>query len=166
MSEAVAESADAAPAAKKKSKLHLILAAVVVLACAGGGAWFFLGKGIEGEAGKEAKQEVLAPAVYVAFEPPFVVNFDSGGKARFLQVAIEVMTRDLHVAEELETHKPVIRNDLLLLLSNQEYATLSSREGKEHLQHEALEAIRHVIQTNGGEPEAVESVLFTSFVMQ
>ena len=161
-----AESAEAAPAAKKKSKLPLILAAVVVLAGVGGGAWFFLGKGKEGEGGKEAKKEAMAPAVYVAFEPPFVVNFDSGGKARFLQVAIEVMTRDPHVAEELETHKPVIRNDVLLLLSNQEYATLSSREGKEKLQHEALEAVRHVIQTNGGEGEAVESVLFTSFVMQ
>ncbi|MEQ1579613.1 MAG: flagellar basal body-associated FliL family protein [Steroidobacteraceae bacterium] len=161
-----AEPAEAAPAAKKKSKLPLILAAVVVLAGAGGGAWFFLGKGKEGEEGKEAKKAVVAPAVYVAFEPPFVVNFDSGGKARFLQVAIEVMTRDPKIAEELETHKPVIRNDVLLLLSNQEYATLSSREGKEKLQHEALEAVRHVIQTNGGEGEAVESVLFTSFVMQ
>lgn len=161
-----AESAEAAPAAKKKSKLPLILAAVVVLAGAGGGAWFFLGKGKEEEGGKEAKKAEIAPAVYVAFEPPFVVNFDSGGKARFLQVAIEVMTRDPHVAEELEKHKPVIRNDVLLLLSNQEYATLSSREGKEKLQHEALEAVRHVIQTNGGEGEAVESVLFTSFVMQ
>jgi flagellar FliL protein len=161
-----AETAEAAPAAKKKSKLPLILAAVVVLAGAGGGAWFFLGKGEGEEGGKEAKKEVIAPAVYVAFEPPFVVNFDSGGKARFLQVAIQVMTRNPKVAEELELHKPVIRNDVLLLLSNQEYTTLSSREGKEKLQHEALEAVRHVIQTNGGESEAVESVLFTSFVMQ
>lgn len=162
-----AESAEAAPAAKKKSKLPLIVAAaVVVLAGGGGGAWFFMGKGKEGEGEKEAEKAVVLPAVYVPFEPPFVVNFDSGGKARFLQVAIEVMTRDPHVAEELELHKPVIRNDVLLLLSNQEYETLSSREGKEKLQHEALEAIRHVIETNGGHAEAVESVLFTSFVMQ
>lgn len=161
-----AEPPEAVPAAKKKSKLPLILSAVIVLAGAGGGAWFFFGKGKEEAGGKEAKKEVMAPAVYVAFEPPFVVSFDSGGKSRFLQVAIEVMTRDPHVAEELEAHQPVIRNDVLLLLGNQEYATLSSREGKEKLQHEALEAIRHVIQTNGGEPEAVESVLFTSFVMQ
>lgn len=164
-----AESAEAAPAAKKKSKLPLIIAAVVVLAGGGGGAWFFMskGKGEGEEGGKDAKKEaVVAPAVYVSFEPPFVVNFDSGGKARFLQVAIQVMTRDPHVAEELELHNPVIRNDVLLLLSNQQYETLASREGKEKLQHEALEAVRHVIETNGGEAEAVESVLFTSFVMQ
>lgn len=166
MSEAA--SPDAAPAAKKKSKLPLIIvAAVVVLGGGGAGAWFFLSKGKGEEGEKEAaKHAEVAPAVYVGFEPPFVVNFDSGGKARFLQVAIQVMTRDPHVAEELEKHNPVIRNDVLLLLSNQDYSTLSSREGKEHLQHEALEAVRHVIETNGGEPEAVESVLFTSFVMQ
>ena len=162
-----AESAEAAPAAKKKSKLPLIIAAVVVLAGGGGGAWFFMSKGKGEEGEKDAKKEaVVAPAVYVSFEPPFVVNFDAGGKARFLQVAIQVMTRDPHVAEELELHNPVIRNDVLLLLSNQQYETLSSREGKEKLQHEALEAVRHVIEANGGEAEAVESVLFTSFVMQ
>ena len=171
MSEAVAD-ADAAgsdtPVARKRSKLPLIAAAVVVLAGGAGGAWYFLGKS-DSEAGAEgAKTEEVpaAPAIYVKFEPPFVVNFDAGGKARFLQVTIEVMTRDAHVAEALEQHNPVIRNDLLLLLSNQQYETLASREGKEKLQQDSLAAIRNVITANGGEAAAVAAVLFTSFVMQ
>ena len=94
------------------------------------------------------------------------MNFDAGGRTRFLQVAIQVMTRDPHVAEELKRHDPLIRNDLLLLLSNQQYETLASREGKEKLQQDSLEAIRHIVRANGGKPEVVESVLFTSFVMQ
>jgi len=166
MSEAVANAADSGAAPKKRSKLPLIIAAVVVLAGAGGGAWYFLGRG-GGEEGKaEEAEHVVAPAVYVSLDPPFVVNFESGGAVRFLQVAIQVMTRDPHTVEELGKHSPAIRNDLLLLLSNQEYAIISTREGKEKLQHDALEAIRNVVKTNGGEGETVESVLFTSFVMQ
>lgn len=168
MSEAVIENPEgAAEGAPRKSKLPLILVAVVVLAGAAGGGWFFMSKGkaVEGEAAAE-KAHPVAPAIYVSFEPPFVVNFESGGLVRFLQVAIQVMTRDPHTAEELKTHDPVIRNDLLLLLGNQKYETISTREGKEALQHQALEAIRNIIKTNGGKAESVDSVLFTSFVMQ
>jgi flagellar FliL protein len=167
MSEAVIENPEGAEegAPKKKSKLPLILVAVVLAGAAGGG-WFFMSKGKgEGEAAT-AREAPPAPAIYVSFEPPFVVNFESGGLVRFLQVAIQVMTRDPHVAEELKLHDPVIRNDLLLLLGNQKYETISTREGKEALQHQALEAIRHIVKANGGEAESVDSVLFTSFVMQ
>ncbi len=167
MSEAVIENPEgAAEAAPKKSKLPLILGAVVVLAGAAGGGWFFMGKDKAGGEEAAAEAHPIAPAIYVSFEPPFVVNFESGGLVRFLQVAIQVMTRDPHVAEELKLHDPVIRNDLLLLLGNQKYETISTREGKEALQHQALEAIRHIVKANGGEAESVDSVLFTSFVMQ
>jgi flagellar protein FliL len=169
MSEAVADNAGVtAPTTAKRSKLPLMLAAVAVVAAGAGGAWYFLGKGKaeEGTEGATAEAAAAAPALYVKLEPPFVVNFSSAGKARFLQVAIEVMTRDPHVAEELDRHNPAIRNDLLLLLSNQQQDALASREGKEKLQQETLAAIRHVIQANGGEPESVEAALFTSFVMQ
>ncbi len=167
MSEAVADATEE-PVAKKRSKLPLIVAAVVVLAGGAGGGWYFMSKGKGEPAAEDGKAEAaaLAPSIYVSFEPPFVVNFDAGGRTRFLQVAIQVMTRDPHVAEELKRHDPLIRNDLLLLLSNQQHETLASREGKEKLQHDSLEAIRHIVKVNAGEPEAVESVLFTSFVMQ
>lgn len=167
MSEAVADAAEATPEAKpKKGKLPLIAGALVVLLGAAGGGWYFMGRGEPAGEDAVAEAPVLAPAIYVSFEPPFVVNFDSGGVVRFLQVAIQVMTRDLHTAEALKLHDPLIRNDLLLLLGNQQQETISSREGKEALQHQALEAIRNVVKNNGGHPESVESVLFTSFVMQ
>ena len=60
----------------------------------------------------------------------------------------------------------MVRNDLLLLLANQKYATVSTREGKEHLRGDTLTAIRHVIESSGGKPDHIEQVFFTSFVMQ
>jgi flagellar FliL protein len=59
-----------------------------------------------------------------------------------------------------------VRNDLLLLLGNQHYETISSREGKEKLREQALEAVRKVVKNAGGKGDLVEAVYFTSFVMQ
>ncbi len=43
---------------------------------------------------------------------------------------------------------------------------ISTREGKEKLRPLALEAVRKVVAGDGGKPQLVEAVYFTSFVMQ
>ena len=58
-----------------------------------------------------------------------------------------------------------IRDALIFLLSEQSYDALSTREGKDALRTAALEAIQNVMQQRYGAP-AVESLYFTSFVMQ
>ena len=60
---------------------------------------------------------------------------------------------------------PVIKNNIILMLSSQTYGLLISREGKEELRKHTLEEIRKVLKENYGEP-GVEEVYFTSFVMQ
>lgn len=161
--------AEAAPPPKKSSKLPLIIAAVVVvLGAAGGGAFFLMGGKDDGaKEGADAKHEApKAPAVYVEFDPPFVVNFEAKGLMRFLQVSVQVMTRDQPTADLIKQHDPMLRNDLLLLLGNQTYETISTREGKEALRHEALKAVAKVVASEGGDPKLVEQLYFTSFVMQ
>ena len=157
-------------AAPKKGKLGLILIAVVVLLGGGGAAAYFL---LAGGHDKDKKAEAShpvenphGPALYVALDPPFVVNFEAEQLVRFLQVTVQVMSRDPLIVEMIKSNDPVVRNDLLLLLGNQNYATISSREGKEKLRLQALEAVRKVVKGAGGKPEAVEAVYFTSFVMQ
>jgi flagellar FliL protein len=59
---------------------------------------------------------------------------------------------------------PLIRNNLLLLMSNRDYQSMRSREGKEKLRQEALEEIRNVQKKQGGGD--VDDLLFTSFVVQ
>jgi flagellar FliL protein len=167
MSNATAVPADAAADGTKpgsKKKLFIIAGAAVALV-AGGGAYFLLGAKKD-EHPVEAKAEHKVPAQYVALEPPFVVNFDPGAGAKFLQVAVQLMTRDLETAEFIKSHDPVIRNDLLLLFGNQKVEEVSSREGKDALRGAALEAVRTIIKAEGGEPEKLEAVYFTSFVMQ
>jgi flagellar protein FliL len=154
----------AAPKGSKK-KLLMIIAATVVLA-GGGGAWFFL-KPAPDAAAKAKKQAVVKlPALYVPMEPPFVVNFEASSQARFLQLAVQVMTRDPKVAEELKANEPAIRNDLLLLYGQQTVDSVNNIEGKEKLRAKTLDTVRHVIAEEGGKPETVEAIYFTSFVMQ
>lgn len=105
------------------------------------------------------------PAIYIPIDPAFVVNFASEGRARFLQITVEVMTRDHKVVEHVEQHLPVIRNNLMLLFSSQTYDGVSTLDGKETLREEALAVIQQILEEETGDP-GVEAVYFTSFVMQ
>jgi flagellar FliL protein len=147
---------------KSKKKLFIILA--VVLLAAGGGSFFFLKGGKGGAAAKEVAP--IVPPIYVNLDPPFVVNFEAEAMVRFLQVTVSVMTRDPHTEEIIKKNDPRIRNDLLLLLSNQHYKDISTREGKEKLRAAALEAVRLDVKDAGGESAKVENLFFTAFVMQ
>jgi len=184
----------AAKGGSKKKLLIIIAAAVLVLGGGGAGAFFFMhksaadeevsadsGEGEQGDA-KDAKKEKgkakgkkdkkgkaaepKAPAIYVEFQPPFVVNFDAKGVMRFLQVSMQVMTRDHETSELIKLHDPKIRNNMLLLLGSQTLDTISTMEAKEELRKKALETIAKIVEDEGGEGKKVEDLFFTSFVMQ
>lgn len=165
---------DAKPAAtpaKSSKKLLIIIAAAVVVLGGGAGAYFaFAGNGGD-DVKKKAEAEKAAhavklPAQFVAMDPPFVVNFGPGSSSRFLQIAVQLMTRDPHLVEFLDHNTPIIRNDLLLLFGNKQVEEVSTNEGKEALRTAALAAVRKIIAAEGEKPEALENVYFTSFVMQ
>ena len=114
----------------------------------------------------QAEAAPHGPPVYVALDPPFVVNFEAQQLVRFLQVTVQLMTRDPQTVELLHANDPAVRNDLLLLFGNQRYEVIATREGKETLRKQALDVARHVVAQAGGTPDRVEAVYFTSFVMQ
>lgn len=165
-----APAAAPAPVAPAKSKMLIILLCSVLAAGAAGAGVFFLTKGgdeqVKSEEAPDTQEKAKAPAVYVKFDPPFVVNFENKGMMRFLQVSCEVMTRDPLTADLIKQHDPKLRNDLLMLLGNQTYETISTREGKEKLRGEALKTVAEVIVAEGGKAASVEQLYFTSFVMQ
>jgi flagellar FliL protein len=168
---------------KKKSKLPLIIAAaVIVLGGGGAGAWFALkpkpaaaatadaaGAAGADKAKAEAPEKPGAkkgPPSFYKFDPAFVVNFGGEGSARYLQVTVEAMSRDAAVLEELKTDEPAVRNDLVMLFSSQDNATLMSADGKEKLRAATLDAIRKVLNGEGVKGSKIEQVYFTSFVIQ
>jgi flagellar protein FliL len=108
----------------------------------------------------------VLPPKYVNLDPPFVVNFEAEAAVRFLQVTIGIMTRDPETEKLVKENDPRVRNDMLMILSGQSYASLSSNEGKEELRKKCLEAVRVIVKDMHGEPDKVEALYFTSFVMQ
>lgn len=158
--------ADGASPPRKRSWLILIIAAVIVLAAAGAGAWLLLGHSDSKSKTARAAAKPAGPAIYVALDPPFVTNFEADQAVRFLQLSVEVLTHDQPTVDIIKANDPIVRNDLLLLFSNQKYADISTSAGKERLRSQALDAVRKVVAENGGKPDNVEAIYFTSFVMQ
>src|SRR3954464_8695912 len=144
MAEAVANAPEGAAPGKRKKLLIIGIAAFVVLAGGGAAAFMLMGHS-DPHKKAEAKKEPAKPPLYVALDPPFVVNFEGEQLVPFLQVTVQVLTREPEAVELLKVNDPVVRNDLLMLFGNQKYEVVAQREGKEKLRMEALKSIKHVV---------------------
>lgn len=163
---------------KPKSKLKLIIIIVVALLVLGGGgaaAYFLLFAGedteaVEGEEvveEEEVPEEPPIPAQYIILKPEFVVSYQVGPRQRFIQLSIEIMTRKQTVVDALTLHEPMIRNDILRVLSEQDFNKLRTHEGKMALRQAIHDRIAQALSREAyTQPEDVEAVLFTNFVMQ
>lgn len=114
---------------------------------------------------EEAEEKEILPPIYLPLEPALVVSFEDREAVRFLQVTVEVMARDEAAIESVQTHTPVIRNNLLMMMGGQTLTDLTNRDGKEALRQEALQEVQRILVANTGEP-GVEDLYFTSFVVQ
>ena len=149
----------------KKSKLGLWLALGLVVVAAGGGFWFW--QSSQASASEEpAEAATVLPLLFFSMDPPFVANFEGTQDYRFLQVTVRIATRDPELMTLLRDNEPVLRNDLLMLFSNQQAVVLATLEGKEALREDATRVVRDSITSLSGDPSKVERVLFTSLVMQ
>ena len=169
---AATEPAPTPPATVPKNNVWMLLVVVIAALLAGGaGAAFFATQmSPDARAGdateKKGEDKPRLPAQFVKLDPPFVVNFEAKGLMRFLQVTIEVMTRDPQTLDLIKKNDPMSRNDLIMLFSNQRYEVISTREGKEQLREEALQVVAKVIAAEGGKDGQVAQLYFTSFVLQ
>ena len=118
----------------------------------------------DGSAGHGGEGEGATTAAYYAIDPPLVVNFEDGSAVRFLQITMALMAHDQKAIDSVQKNIPLIRNNLLLLMSNRNYQSMMSREGKDKFREEALAEVRAVLKKQGG-PD-IDDVLFTSFVVQ
>ena len=98
------------------------------------------------------------------------MNFnDDAGDAHFMQITMEVMSRDQTVINLVRENTAVIRNALILLYSGSIYEEIQDREGKEQMLADGLAEIRRVMTETTGEEEmetSIEAVYFTALVIQ
>jgi flagellar FliL protein len=169
--EAGAEVDAAAPPPKKRGLLKILLLLVPLLGAAGGGAWYFLHqdhepaeKGKPGAA-KAAKAAPSKPPVFVTLDP-FTVNLQhDDASPQYLQVGLALKVTDAAVADAVKLHMPEIRNRVLLLLSSKKASDITTLEGKQSLSTDLTREIS--LPLAGSVPaQSIDSVLFTSFVVQ
>lgn len=156
---------------------------VVLLAGAIGGTLFATGAlggsdevvvvpGEDGEATTAVVGEVVPVYVpksreifYFNIQPEFVVNFRKKERPRTLMVEITVASYHEESLEVLDTHSPELRNNLLLLLSEQSGPEMSTVEGKNKVREQVKETINKLLRKHVGAYD-IDDIYFIRFVLQ
>ena len=156
------------PATKGKLKLIILIVVALLLAIglSVGATWYFMHSAqskpaVVAETAPVGKQ----PAVFEAMAPAFVANYNQNGRQRYMQVSITMLARNQADLDALKVHMPVIRNNLVMLFSGQDFATLASPVGQEMLRQKATASVQEVAQKELGKV-VIEQLLFTNFVLQ
>ncbi len=104
---------------------------------------------------------------YVELQPAFVTNygFADGGRLKFLKTDVSVRVSSQEAEMATRHHLPALRNALVLLLSQQDEAAVSTSGGRQLLKAQALTEINSILEQEEGRP-LVDDLLFTNFVVQ
>ncbi|QBJ76770.1 flagellar basal body-associated FliL family protein [Aquitalea sp. USM4] len=167
--------ADKADKGEKKAgggnKLMLVVVILLVLVLAGMGGLAYVmftnmnkpHDAAQTEQTKEKpKKKHEGPPIFEKIDT-FVVNL-SGGDGSLLQVDMQAELGDEEAKKKFTDYMPKIRSALILLLSSKTAAELSSPDGKVKLKAQVKQIINESMDS--GEEELVQSVLFTSFIIQ
>ena len=156
---------DAAPAGASNKKLIIIMAIIMVVAVAAAvGITLFLVGGSQGGGCAEEVVEAPKVATYIPMKA-MTVGFTDNGPAKFLQIEIALMTYNPEVEVLIQTHMPVLRNDILNTLAGASYAQLSSAEGKEQMRSDLLTLTQKILSELEG-VNGVDGIYFTKLIMQ
>lgn len=104
-------------------------------------------------------------ATYKTIDPAFVVNIQDGPRFRFLQVEVDVMTRDSTAFARLDKVMPRVKSELTMLFGSLQRENVQTVEGQKALQAQALEVINTVLKEETGK-DGIAAVYFTKFVVQ
>ena len=112
-------------------------------------------------------QAVDSGAQYVHLQPAFVLNYGNNTKGRMKYIRTDVALRVIgaEAAGKVNHHQAYIRNQMVLLLSQQDDKTVNSAQGREKLRQVALEEVRALMSELEGLPY-IEDLYFQNFVAQ
>lgn len=148
---------------KTLKKIILISTAItILLAGAGGGYYFFVYAADDDN--KTTEVEVDTREYHYVEIPPVVANFQVGKKMRYVQVTTSVQTRDENSKKTVEKNLPLIQSELLLLIQQSDFDSISSVDGKALL----LKDIEGKILAMFGDMPSfeIERAMMTGFVIQ
>jgi flagellar FliL protein len=85
--------------------------------------------------------------------------------AKFVMIAVTLLVEGADTVDALKKNEPMVRNNLLMVISAQNADELKTREGKDKLRAAIKESVSAVLTKMAGKSR-LKDVYFTSFVMQ
>lgn len=158
---------------KKSGKGKIMIAGIGGLVLLGGigfGAWFFMQQQQhkDGQGGKAAEVEAKAEVIYYALPDPVITGVASvDGNQHLLKVSMSYMTHDAKFVDALKINTPLVKNNILDLVGQQNYEALNTPAGKKALQAQILADAQTIIAKDLNVPanKTIDAVLFTDYVL-
>jgi len=119
---------------------------------------------LSAQAAEEDKPAVPQVA-YLNLMPALVGNFGTGPKLKFYKADVSLRVTGPEAEAKVAHHEPLIRNQLVMLFSQQTEEGLSAPDAKEQLRQEALKQVQQVLTEEEGQP-LVEDLLFNNLILQ
>ena len=127
---------------------------------------FCLALGLAAPALAESAADEAAPkTIYYTLVPALVGNYGSDGKLKYYKADVALRIAGSEAEARVKHHEPLIRNQLVMLFSQQTDASLGSVEAKEALRKEALQQVQAVLTQEEGKP-LVDDLLFNNLIIQ
>ncbi|MCL2899833.1 flagellar basal body-associated protein FliL [Brenneria tiliae] len=150
---------------RKRSIWPVVLIVITLLtAIAGGAAWWFLYTPTDAT---QALKVVPPPAPVFMPLDTFTVNLQNPDNDldRVLYVGFTLRLPDEATHQQLSNYLPEVRSRLLLLLSRQNSASLSTEQGKQQLVEEIKQVLAPPL-VSGQAEQTINDVLFTAFILR
>jgi len=143
------------------NKMVVIGIAVAALLIGGGGAAVFF---MNQEPAQQGPVVDARPFQYVPV-PSVVANFQVGSGMRYVQITVNLQTRDVPSSDKMKANTPLIQGEILMLLQELRFGDIDGSEGKKNL---VAQIEQRVTALFSGEPEPfeLERAVLTGFVVQ
>ena len=114
---------------------------------------------------EEPKGDEAPKVAYIDLVPSLVGNYGIGPRLKYYKADISLRVASTDAEVKVTRHEPLIRNQLIMLFSQQTDETLGSSEAKERLRQEALKQVQQVLNSEEGQP-LVDDLLFNNLIVQ
>lgn len=114
---------------------------------------------------EEPKVDPATVVAYVSLFPPLVGNFGSGARLKFFKADVSLRVTGAETEAKVVHHQPLIRNQLVMLFSQQTDESMAAPDAKETLRQAALKQVQDVLVQEEGAP-LVEDLLFNNLIIQ
>ncbi len=154
------DQAAAEPPKKSKAMMFIILGLVVLLL--GGGGFFAYTKITTKPAGNKPTPPKHEPVVGKIYSlSPFTVNLADPKGRRYLKLKIQVEVKDDKALELLQKADPILRDQVIMLLTSLSFEEVMTPEGKIRIREELIDRFNRALK-----PNKVKNIYFTEFIVQ